>query len=109
LPARAGSGRMTPSAAPAPGSDRCRPSRGAAALIIGYTTARSIQRPLQLIIGHWIAWPRGHDPRIDYQSRCEFGSLTRSSIPWQTRLASCSPRSMPARAIWWTRRAAPPR
>ena len=51
----------------------------AAALLIGYTTARSIQRPLQLIdreLGRMAAGDMTR--RIDYQSRCEFGSLARS-------------------------------
>ena len=51
----------------------------AAALIIGYTTARSIQRPLQLIDRALDRMATGDmTRRIDYQSRCEFGSLTRS-------------------------------
>ncbi|MCY9835066.1 methyl-accepting chemotaxis protein [Aeromonas media] len=49
----------------------------AAALIIGYTTARSIQRPLQLIDRALDRMATGDmTRRIDYQSRCEFGSLT---------------------------------
>ncbi|MFM5844886.1 methyl-accepting chemotaxis protein [Aeromonas sanarellii] len=51
----------------------------AAALLIGYTTARSIQRPLQLIDRELDRMATGDmTRRIDYQSRCEFGSLTRS-------------------------------
>ncbi|WP_429041546.1 methyl-accepting chemotaxis protein [Aeromonas media] len=51
----------------------------AAALIIGYTTARSIQRPLQLIDRALDRMATGDmTRRIDYQSSCEFGSLTRS-------------------------------
>ncbi|WP_429096206.1 methyl-accepting chemotaxis protein [Aeromonas media] len=51
----------------------------AAALIIGYTTAHSIQRPLQLIDRALDRMATGDmTRRIDYQSRCEFGSLTRS-------------------------------
>ncbi|QXW29238.1 methyl-accepting chemotaxis protein [Aeromonas sanarellii] len=51
----------------------------AAALLIGYTTARSIQRPLQLIDRELERMATGDmTRRIDYQSRCEFGSLTRS-------------------------------
>ena len=51
----------------------------AAALLIGYTTARSIQRPLQLIDGELSRMAAGDmTRRIDYQSRCEFGSLVRS-------------------------------
>ena len=51
----------------------------AAALIIGYTTARSIQRPLQQIDRALDRMATGDmTRRIDYQSRCEFGSLTRS-------------------------------
>ena len=54
----------------------------AAALIIGYTTARSIQRPLQLIDRALDRMATGDmTRRIDYQSRCEFGSLTRSINP----------------------------
>ncbi|MFK8773780.1 MULTISPECIES: methyl-accepting chemotaxis protein [Aeromonas] len=50
-----------------------------AALLIGYTTARSIQRPLQLIDRELDRMATGDmTRRIDYQSRCEFGSLTRS-------------------------------
>ncbi|MCS3457351.1 methyl-accepting chemotaxis protein [Aeromonas sp. BIGb0405] len=51
----------------------------AAALLIGYTTARSIQRPLQRI-GHELGLMAAGDMtrRIDYRSRCEFGSLSRS-------------------------------
>ena len=51
----------------------------AAALLIGYTTARSIQRPLQLIDRALDRMATGDmTRRIDYQSSCEFGSLTRS-------------------------------
>ncbi|MFM4721355.1 methyl-accepting chemotaxis protein [Aeromonas bivalvium] len=50
-----------------------------AALLIGYTTARSIQRPLQRI-DHELGLMAAGDMtrRIDYRSRCEFGSLSRS-------------------------------
>ncbi|PAR57050.1 methyl-accepting chemotaxis protein [Vibrio metoecus] len=51
----------------------------AVALVIGYTTARSIQKPLQKI-NHELAYMAQGDMtrRINYQTRCEFGALSRS-------------------------------
>lgn len=49
------------------------------ALVIGYTTARSIQRPLQMINRELDAMAAGDmTRRINYQSGCEFGALSRS-------------------------------
>lgn len=51
----------------------------AAALLIGYTTARSIQRPLQMINRELEYMAAGDmTRRINYHSSCEFGSLSRS-------------------------------
>ena len=51
----------------------------AAALIIGYTTARSIQRPLQMINKELDYMAVGDmTRRINYRSSCEFGALSRS-------------------------------
>ena len=51
----------------------------AAALIIGYTTARSIQRPLQMINKELDYMAAGDmTRRINYRSSCEFGALARS-------------------------------
>lgn len=51
----------------------------AAALLIGYTTARSIQRPLQMINRELEYMAAGDmTRRINYRSSCEFGSLSRS-------------------------------
>ncbi|WAF91051.1 methyl-accepting chemotaxis protein [Aeromonas hydrophila] len=51
----------------------------AAALIIGYTTARSIQRPLQMINKELDYMAAGDmTRRINYRSSCEFGALSRS-------------------------------
>ncbi|WP_429153057.1 HAMP domain-containing methyl-accepting chemotaxis protein [Aeromonas veronii] len=51
----------------------------AAALVIGYTTARSIQRPLQMINKELDYMAAGDmTRRINYRSSCEFGSLSRS-------------------------------
>lgn len=51
----------------------------AVALVIGYTTARSIQKPLQKI-NHELAYMAKGDMtrRIKYQTQCEFGALSRS-------------------------------
>ncbi len=51
----------------------------AVALVIGYTTARSIQKPLQKI-NHELAYMARGDMtrRINYPTRCEFGALSRS-------------------------------
>ena len=49
------------------------------ALVIGYTTARSIQRPLQMINRELDAMAAGDmTRRINYRSGCEFGALSRS-------------------------------
>lgn len=51
----------------------------AVALVIGYTTARSIQRPLQKINSELAYMAKGDmTRRINYQTRCEFGELSRS-------------------------------
>ncbi|WP_429196031.1 MCP four helix bundle domain-containing protein, partial [Aeromonas veronii] len=51
----------------------------AAALVIGYTTAHSIQRPLQMINKELDYMAAGDmTRRINYRSSCEFGSLSRS-------------------------------
>ncbi|WP_421224995.1 HAMP domain-containing methyl-accepting chemotaxis protein [Aeromonas enteropelogenes] len=51
----------------------------AAALLIGYTTARSIQRPLQMINRELEYMAAGDmTRRINYRSSCEFGSLSSS-------------------------------
>ena len=47
--------------------------------------------------------------RIDYQSRCEFGSLTRSINTLADKTGRLLAQINAARAIWWTRRTAPPR
>ncbi|EMB50454.1 methyl-accepting chemotaxis protein [Vibrio mimicus] len=51
----------------------------AVALVIGFTTTRSIQKPLQKI-NHELAYMAQGDMtrRINYQTRCEFGALSRS-------------------------------
>ncbi|ERM54167.1 chemotaxis protein [Vibrio mimicus CAIM 1883] len=51
----------------------------AVALVIGFTTTRSIQKPLQKI-NHELAYMAQGDMtrRINYQTRCEFGELSRS-------------------------------
>ncbi|MGL6265224.1 HAMP domain-containing methyl-accepting chemotaxis protein [Aeromonas jandaei] len=50
-----------------------------AALVIGYTTTRSIQRPLQMIDKELSYMAAGDmTRRINYRSSCEFGSLSRS-------------------------------
>lgn len=50
-----------------------------AALVIGYTTARSIRRPLQMINKELDYMAAGDmTRRINYRSRCEFGNLSRS-------------------------------
>ncbi|MDO2949871.1 methyl-accepting chemotaxis protein [Aeromonas simiae] len=49
------------------------------ALVIGYTTARSIQRPLQRINGELALMAAGDmTRRINYRSGCEFGALSKS-------------------------------
>ncbi|MFH4665035.1 methyl-accepting chemotaxis protein [Vibrio cidicii] len=51
----------------------------AVALVIGYTTALSIQRPLQKINSELAYMAKGDmTRRINYQTRCEFGELSRS-------------------------------
>ncbi|MGL4251465.1 MAG: methyl-accepting chemotaxis protein [Aeromonas sp.] len=48
-----------------------------AALVIGYTTARSIRRPLQMINKELDYMAAGDmTRRINYRSRCEFGNLS---------------------------------
>ncbi len=50
----------------------------AVALVIGYTTALSIQRPLQKINSELAYMAKGDmTRRINYQTRCEFGELSR--------------------------------
>ncbi|ENM5730968.1 methyl-accepting chemotaxis protein [Vibrio mimicus] len=51
----------------------------AVALVIGFTTTRSIQKPLQKI-NYELAYMAQGDMtrRINYQTRCEFGALSRS-------------------------------
>ncbi|MFM5465458.1 methyl-accepting chemotaxis protein [Aeromonas simiae] len=49
------------------------------ALVIGYTTVRSIQRPLQRINGELaLMAARDMTRRINYRSGCEFGALSKS-------------------------------
>lgn len=68
----------------------------AVALVIGYTTARSIQKPLQKI-NHELAYMARGDMtrRINYPTRCEFGRFLVQLTFWRTKPVSCCHKSTP--------------